>query len=128
MRDWDDAFNNMGHVEESDALPGFWAARAAAYRSDAARIEVDIPFGPSEREKFDLVWPDVEPKGLVAFVHGGFWMRPDKSYWTDIAEGTRTRGPGSSMSAPFRQCPFDQVAETSSMASAMPILNAAHPS
>lgn len=32
MRDLDDAFNNMGHVEGSDALPGFWAARAAAYR------------------------------------------------------------------------------------------------
>lgn len=29
MPDMDDAFNNMGHVKGSDALPGLWAARAA---------------------------------------------------------------------------------------------------
>lgn len=26
------------------------------------------------------------------FVHGGFWMRLDKSYWTDLAEGARDLG------------------------------------
>jgi len=37
MRDWDDAFNNMGHVKGSDALPGFWAARVAVYRKGSVR-------------------------------------------------------------------------------------------
>ena len=92
MRDWDDAFNNMAHVQGSDALPGFWAARAADYRCGPARVDEDIPYGGSERETFDLVWPDAAPKGLVVFVHGGFWMRLDKSYWTDLAEGARAQG------------------------------------
>lgn len=92
MHDWDDAFNNMGPVKDSDALPGFWAARASAYREGPARVEVDLPYGDHDREKFDLIWPGMAPKGLIVFVHGGFWMRLDKSYWTDLAEGARANG------------------------------------
>lgn len=64
MRDWDDAFNNMGHVKGSDALPGFWAARVAAYRKGSARIDSDLSYGDSEREVFDLIWPDTPPAPL----------------------------------------------------------------
>ena len=92
MRDWDDAFNNMGHVKGSDALPDFWAARAAEYRAGPVRIETDIAYGTTQREVFDLVLPDGDPKGLIVFVHGGFWMRLDKSYWSDLAEGARSHG------------------------------------
>lgn len=92
MHDWDDAFANMKHVEGSDALPGFWAARAAKYRQGAATITEDLPYGTAPREKFDLVLPEGPAKGLVVFVHGGFWMRLDKSYWTDLAEGARQNG------------------------------------
>ncbi|GAA6194257.1 alpha/beta hydrolase [Phaeobacter sp. NW0010-22] len=92
MRDWDDAFANMAHVAGSDALPGFWAARAADYRASSARIDTDISYGSTERESLDIIWPDTHPKGLAVFVHGGYWMRLDKSYWSDLAEGARTRG------------------------------------
>lgn len=92
MTDWDTAFDNMGHVAGSADLPAFWAERAQAYRAETANIEVDIPYGTHPRERFDLVMPDRAPKGLVVFVHGGYWMRLDKSYWTDLAEGARTNG------------------------------------
>lgn len=92
MADWDVAFDNMGHVEGAAALPAFWAARALAYRGATSGIEVDIAYGTHPREKFDLVLPDRTPKGLVVFVHGGYWMRLDKSYWTDFAEGARANG------------------------------------
>lgn len=91
MRDWDAAFNNMAHVEGSAALPAMWAARAAEYRA-TVRTEEDIPYGDDPRERFDLVLPDGPPKGLAMFVHGGYWMRLDKSYWTDLAEGARAQG------------------------------------
>ncbi|TLP56546.1 alpha/beta hydrolase [Parasedimentitalea maritima] len=92
MQDWDDAFANMAHVEGSDALPGIWAARAASYRENTPNIDLDIAYGSSERERFDLVHPEAEAQGLVVFVHGGFWMRLDKSYWTNLAEGARANG------------------------------------
>ena len=91
-RDWDDAFANMAHVEGSEKLPAFWADRAAAYRADAVRIDEDIRYGPADRALIDIVWPDGTPKGLAVFVHGGFWIRMDKSHWTDLAEGARANG------------------------------------
>lgn len=93
---WDLAFENMANIPNSSALPAFWAERAAQYRRSAVtskrRIETNIPYGDHEREVFDLVWPDTAPKGLVMFVHGGYWIRLDKSYWTDLAEGARENG------------------------------------
>jgi acetyl esterase/lipase len=92
IQDWDDAFANMAHIAGSEKLPQFWAERAAAYRSGDVKIDLDVRYGDQPREKFDLVWPDETPKGLVVFIHGGFWMRLDKSYWTDFAEGARANG------------------------------------
>jgi acetyl esterase/lipase len=91
-KDWDDAFANMVHIAGSDALPGLWADNAAAYRASGVNIEEDIAYGDHPREKFDLIWPDGTPKGVVVFIHGGFWMRLDKSFWSDLAEGARANG------------------------------------
>ena len=90
--DWDDRFANMAHIPGSDKLPALWAERALTYRAATLGIEKDIPYGDHPRESFDLVFPDGTPKGLVVFVHGGYWMQLDKSYWTDLAEGARANG------------------------------------
>lgn len=90
-RDWDDAFANMAHIPESDALPDMWVQDSKAYRASGIRIE-EISYGDAEREAFDLIWPDNTPKGLAVFVHGGYWMATDKSFWTHFAEGARAQG------------------------------------
>jgi arylformamidase len=92
--DWDDAFANMAYVENSHELPAFWAKRAAAYRAALAPalLEQDIAYGNAERQKLDIIWPDGPVQGLAVFVHGGYWMRLDKSNWSDLAEGARARG------------------------------------
>ena len=92
LKDWNDAFANMAHVAASDALPDLWAESALAYRNSGVSVEADIPYGDHARERFDIVWPEGTSKGLVVFIHGGFWMRLDKSYWTDFAEGARANG------------------------------------
>ncbi|MEP4194607.1 MAG: alpha/beta hydrolase [Aliishimia sp.] len=92
--DWDDAFNNMGHVAGSQGLPEFWAKRAASYRETLPSIHLqqDISYGDGAREVFDLFHPEGAVKGLAVFVHGGYWMRLDKSYWSDLAAGALARG------------------------------------
>lgn len=92
IQDWDDAFANMAHVPGSEALPALWTESAAAYRKSSIKIDQNLPYGDHEREKFDIVWPDGTPRGLTVFIHGGYWMRLDKSFWTDFAEGARARG------------------------------------
>ncbi|MBR0828046.1 alpha/beta hydrolase [Bradyrhizobium manausense] len=92
MRDWDDAYANSAHVPGSDKLPALWTERAAAYRAALKSFTPDIAYGAGERQRFDLVLPDEDSKGLAVFVHGGYWMRFDKSFWTDLAEGARYHG------------------------------------
>jgi len=92
MRDWDDAYANSAHIPGSDKLPAQWAERAAAYRAGLKDFRADIAYGAGERQRLDLILPDGDSKGLVVFVHGGYWMRFDKSTWTDLAEGARQHG------------------------------------
>lgn len=93
--DWTDAFDNSGYVPGSDALPGVWAGRAEQYRDDlAARglAETGIAYGARPRNAFDLFRPDTPARGLIVFVHGGYWQRMDRSFFSHLAEGARARG------------------------------------
>jgi len=92
IKNWDVAFSNTEHVTGAVELPAAWLVLAKSYRESGVRIEENIAYGSHPREVFDLVWPDTQPKGLVVFIHGGYWMRLDKSYWTHLAEGARANG------------------------------------
>ena len=92
MRDWDDAYANSAHIPGSDKMPAQWAERAAVYRAGLKNFRPDIVYGAGERQRLDLILPDGDSNGLVVFVHGGYWMRFDKSTWTDLAEGARRHG------------------------------------
>ena len=91
-RDWDDEFANMAHIPGSEALPDLWSANASKYRDELASVELSVPYGSHARESMDIFWPEGAPKGLLVFVHGGYWIRLDKSYWSDLAEGARSQG------------------------------------
>jgi len=90
MIDWDDAFDNTGHVPGAADLPALWERRAAAYRDEmqaAGRLRADLAYGPGPRARLDLAAPSGSAKGLVVIVHGGYWRRFDKSCWTHLARG-----------------------------------------
>ncbi|WP_113892300.1 alpha/beta hydrolase [Roseiarcus fermentans] len=94
MSDWDDAYANAPHIADADQFPPLWAGRAAefaAQRRSAGRAEIDLPYGAGPRRRLDLFLPDGAAKGLVVFVHGGYWMRFDKSIWSHLAEGAVRR-------------------------------------
>ena len=92
IRDWDDAYANGAYIPGAADYPPKWEAAAAAYRASAAQAELDIAYGDHPRQKFDLFWPDAAPRGLAVFVHGGYWLRFDKSSWSHLAEGARASG------------------------------------
>ncbi len=93
QRDWDEAYANMAHVPGSEALPDAWAAAAAGYRVGlGAAFEEALEYGDGPRATFDLVHPEGAARGLAVFVHGGYWMKFDRSFWTHLAEGARARG------------------------------------
>ena len=92
---WDDAYTNGAYIPGGDAFPAKWAANAEAFRNEMSRkgrAELDQSYGSHPRERFDLFMPEREPAGLFVFIHGGYWMRFDKSSWSHLAAGALARG------------------------------------
>lgn len=90
IQDWDDAYANVPNIPGGDAYPAVWEQAAADFRDTMTaedRAEIDLVYGPDERNRFDLFLPRGEAKGLFVFVHGGYWMRFDKSMWSHLAAG-----------------------------------------
>ncbi len=107
MTDWDDAYANAAYIPGSERWPEAWSEPAHAYRKTmlaADRARLDLPYGHAERQRFDLFLPSERPHGLLVFVHGGYWLSFDKSYWSHFAEGAAGRGFAVAVPS-YRLCP-----------------------
>ena len=89
--DWEDAFSNADYIPDGMAYPNTWAVQAERFRADRTG-QLDIAYGDHPRERLDLFLPDTPPRGLVVIVHGGFWLKFDKSSWSDLAAGPLALG------------------------------------
>ena len=90
----DDAYNNGDHIPGADRIVSAWAEEAQAFRAREAtlgRARLNEPYGPHEREKLDLFHPAGPAKGLVVFIHGGFWRAFDRGSWSHFAAGALAR-------------------------------------
>jgi len=92
ITDWDDAYANAAHIEGAADYPPRWAKEAETFRSGWVGKELDVSYGDRERQRFDLFFPQGTAKGLVVFVHGGYWLRFDKSIWSHLARGCLENG------------------------------------
>ncbi|OOY24998.1 alpha/beta hydrolase [Thioclava sediminum] len=90
--DWEDAFENGGYIENGSAYPDLWAKRAAEFRSRHADRMTEVAYGEASREKIDLFRPEGASKGLVVFVHGGYWLKFSKDMWSHLAQGALAQG------------------------------------
>ncbi|MYM55080.1 alpha/beta hydrolase [Thalassovita mangrovi] len=111
----DDAYANAAYIEGAEAYPGRWAADAAGFREgmlEQGLAELDIPYGDSPRQVFDLFQPAGGAKGLFVFVHGGYWLKFDKSYWSHLAAGALEKGWAVAMPS-YDLCPEVRIADIS---------------
>lgn len=95
MIDYDDAYANAAYIPNAEGFIETWTHEAEAFRAQAlaqGRAEIDFPYGSSARQKFDLFAPKAASNGVLIFVHGGYWLKFDKSYWSHLAQGAVERG------------------------------------
>ncbi|WP_421858887.1 alpha/beta hydrolase [Oricola sp.] len=92
VTDWDDAYANGTNIPQGDNWPDAWVSPAAGFRQRWAKKKLDIAYGKRPRELFDTFHPSGAVKGLFIFVHGGYWVRLDKSYWSHLAAGAVANG------------------------------------
>ncbi|MFY0690396.1 MAG: alpha/beta hydrolase [Paracoccaceae bacterium] len=89
QRDLD--YENGGFIPQAATYPPRWEAEAAAFR-EATPCELDLAYGPNPRARYDLFFPQGPSKGLMVFVHGGYWKARSKSDWSHFAAGGLARG------------------------------------
>ncbi|MCC1491391.1 alpha/beta hydrolase [Cognatishimia sp. F0-27] len=109
----DDAYANAAHIPGADDYPPRWTEAAESYRKRLAvtgHARLGLMYGHGARQAMDLFLPDGEPKGLVVFVHGGYWLRFDRSFWSHFAEGARAHGWAVAMPS-YDLCPRVEIAD-----------------
>jgi arylformamidase len=113
ISDWTDAYANAPNIPGGDRWPAAWVQPAQGYRDALlgnGRATLDIGYGEGARNRFDLFRPEGLPKGLVVFVHGGFWKALDKSFWSHLARGPVERGYAVAMPS-YTLCPAVRIAD-----------------
>ncbi len=87
----DAAYDNLGAVPEAPQRNAARVAASAAFRAARAG-HLDLAYGPSEREAWDL-FPGADPAApCLAFVHGGYWQRNRRQDFAIMAEGALEMG------------------------------------
>lgn len=91
--DMDRAYANGAFIAGAEGFPPRWEAEAAAFRlSLGARAKLGLRYGAADRQAFDLFLPDAAPRGLLIFVHGGYWLAFGRESWSHLAAGALARG------------------------------------
>lgn len=110
MPELDDAYANGAYIPGADGYVTGWQADAAAFRDDmGARATLGQSYGPSDRMALDLMQPEGTAKGTLIFVHGGYWLKFDRSYWSHFATGALARGWAVAMPS-YDLCPQVRIA------------------
>lgn len=111
VTDWESAYTNGAYIVDGNRWPDAWVEPAKSFReslSAAGRAKLDLVYGTAERNRFDLFLPKGSPKGLVVFVHGGYWLQLDKSYWSHLAAGSIAAGYAVAIPS-YTLCPENRI-------------------
>lgn len=91
QRERDRAYNNSEAVPDSPALIEERNAASAAFRAQAGHA-LDLRFGESEREAWDIFHGPDPAAPTLAFIHGGYWQRNRREDFACMAEGAIAMG------------------------------------
>jgi len=87
------AYANADFIPDAASYPPRWADEAATFRATlGARARTGIAYGPGPRQVLDLFLPEGPAKGLMVFIHGGYWLAFGPGDWSAFAQGALARG------------------------------------
>ena len=109
----DDAYANAPYIPRAEGYPPRWMAQATAFReelSNTGHARLGLPYGRTPRQAYDLFLPKGAPAGLCIFVHGGYWLKFDRSFWSHLAAGPLAQGWAMAMPS-YDLCPDVRIAD-----------------
>jgi arylformamidase len=84
-------YNNRQRVPEHPQINARWSAASAAYRQ-TAKADLDQPYGPKERHRYDLFRAGNAKAPLAVYIHGGYWQRGDRKDYSFVAQALNAAG------------------------------------
>ena len=121
----DDAYANGAYIAGAEGYPPRWAIAAKGWvevQSAKGLAKLDIAYGSGARQTFDLFGQDAAPKGLMVFVHGGYWLKFDRSSWSHLAAGPLAQGWAVAIPS-YDLCPSVSIADiTRQIATAVEVI------
>lgn len=84
ITDWDDAYANIVHIPGGSGFPDRWLKDAADLR---ATCDPEAVAGGG-----DLFRPQGTARGLMVFVHGGYWMKFGPAWFSHLSRGALAHG------------------------------------
>lgn len=91
--DADRAYANGAFIKGAADFPPKWKKAAADFRAaQGSRAVLDQPYGAHQRHRLDLFLPQGAPRGVLVFVHGGYWLAFGREDWSHLAAGALARG------------------------------------
>ena len=111
--DLSDDYENAKYISNAKSFPEKWQKKATNFRNERAlfsNLELDIPYGPSDREKMDIFYPKIGTTGVFVFIHGGYWRAFDKSSWSHLSLAALDNGFVSVIPS-YRLCPEVSIAQ-----------------
>lgn len=87
----DAAYNNSAAVKNSAEKLAEWQERSRVFRAEHGGT-LDVRYGPRQRNTIDIFRCGKENAPLLAYIHGGYWQRNSKEFYSCLAEGPQARG------------------------------------
>lgn len=82
----DREYDNRAKVADAAEQISAWEAGGAEARAQLS-CDLDITYGPQDRQKLDIFPTAKRGAPTLAFIHGGYWHRNDKSHAHFLAPG-----------------------------------------
>jgi arylformamidase len=104
-------YNMRARIPDHPEIFARWAAEAAAYRAKANGARLDQAYGPDARHVYDYFPADPDgARPIAVFIHGGYWQRMDRSFYSHLAAGPNAHGLDAAV-AQYRLCPDVRVGD-----------------
>ena len=103
-------YNNSAKVPNAGDIRDGWIREAEAFRAAHPSAELDVAYGPGERQALDIFWPGTPGASpLAIFVHGGYWRAMDRKVFSHLARGLLAHGVAVAMPS-YDLCPVVTMA------------------
>lgn len=85
-------YANMAFIPNAGEILARIEAAAKAYWNNPPFAVEDIAYGPHSRQTLRLCRPEGAAKGVLVFIHGGYWLSFSPADWAHLVNGALQRG------------------------------------